>query len=358
MTGLTMQGISHSFGRHKVLDDVQFHVEPGEVACLLGPSGCGKTTLLRIAAGLESLQQGRVEIGERLVADAGLAELPPEARNVGLMFQDYALFPHLTVLENIKFGIAAPSQDRDKWTAGALERMGLVGFEYRYPHELSGGQQQRVALLRALAPEPKVLLLDEPFSGLDVTRRAQVREQTLSLLKDSGHTALMVTHDPEEAMFMSDRLFIMNEGKIVQVGNPIDIYLHPVDAFVASLFGPITRVSANVGEDGSVKTPLGSFQSNGYEVGTTVEVLVRPEGLHRADTEQLEGHAMTSRMKVVSARPIGRSSHLRLVADGEPETGEPFHARIPGQFLPDPGSLVQMQVEAAQVFIFPHPTRQ
>lgn len=353
-----MQGISHSFGYQKVLDDVALHVEKGEVACLLGPSGCGKTTLLRIAAGLEPLQDGRVEIGERIVADAGLAELPPEARNVGLMFQDYALFPHLTVLENIKFGIAAPSQDREAWTAAALERMGLIGYENRYPHELSGGQQQRVALLRALAPEPRVLLLDEPFSGLDVTRRAQVREETLSLLKDSDHTALMVTHDPEEAMFMSDQLLIMNEGKIVQIGNPIDIYQHPVDAFVASLFGPINRVSAKVGADGFVVTPLGSFQTSGLDNGVDVEILIRPEGLHQADMEPTDKTSGASRLKVVSARPIGRSTHLRLIAEDTSETEDPFHARIPGLFLPTPGSLVDINVDSAQVFIFPAPTRQ
>lgn len=351
MTGLTMRGISHAFGRHQVLNDVSLHVDQGLVACLLGPSGCGKTTLLRIAAGLEPLQRGRVEIGERVVAEAGLAELPPEQRNVGLMFQDYALFPHLTVAENVNFGIVVPSQDRKAWTESAFERMGLTGFADRYPHELSGGQQQRVALLRALAPEPSVLLLDEPFSGLDVTRRAQVREQTHALLKETGHTALMVTHDPEEAMFMSDQLLIMDEGRIVQTGNPIQIYQHPVSAFVASLFGPINSVTAVVEQDGHVDTVLGRFTVFGIEPGTTVQVLVRPEGVRNTVGPLDDQEAAT--LRVVSARPIGRSTHLRLVSENAPDRDDAFHARIPGLFLPEPGSTVCFRIDADQVFIFP-----
>lgn len=351
MTGLTMRGISHAFDTQQVLDDVSLHVEQGLVACLLGPSGCGKTTLLRIAAGLEPLQHGRVEIGERIVAEAGLAELPPEQRNVGLMFQDYALFPHLTVLENVNFGIPAPSQDRKAWMTAAFERMGLIGFADRYPHELSGGQQQRVALLRALAPEPSVLLLDEPFSGLDVTRRAQVREQTHVLLKETGHTALMVTHDPEEAMFMSDQLLIMDEGRIVQTGDPIQIYQHPINAFVASLFGPINKVTASVGTDAHVDTALGRFAVPDMPPGTPVDVLVRPEGVHNTLGTK-DGSGVVS-LRVISARPIGRSTHLLLASENAPETDDPFHARIPGLFMPEPGSSVCFQIDEDQVFIFP-----
>ncbi len=352
-----MQGISHSFGPQQVLDDVSLHVEQGLIACLLGPSGCGKTTLLRIAAGLEPLQKGRVEIGGRIVAEAGLAELPPEIRNVGLMFQDYALFPHLTVLENVKFGVGAATRNTEAWVASALERMGLVGFAGRYPHELSGGQQQRVALLRALAPEPSILLLDEPFSGLDVTRRAQVREQTHDLLKESGHTALMVTHDPEEAMFMSDQLLIMDEGRVVQTGDPIQIYRHPVSAFVASLFGPINRISTVTENDGSVETALGKFSVTGIPPGTLVDVLVRPEGLHEARNCKNPPTGAV-RLRVVTARPIGRSTHLRLVDEKSPHTEDAFHARIPGLFLPTPGSLVDFHVDEAQVFVFPATARQ
>ncbi|MBC8241664.1 MAG: ABC transporter ATP-binding protein [Alphaproteobacteria bacterium] len=352
-----MQGISHSFGPQQVLDDVSLHVEQGLIACLLGPSGCGKTTLLRIAAGLEPLQKGRVEIDDRIVAEAGLAELPPEARNVGLMFQDYALFPHLTVLENVKFGIGAPAQDRKTWTDSALERMGLIGFSGRYPHELSGGQQQRVALLRALAPEPSILLLDEPFSGLDVTRRAQVREQTHDLLKESGHTALMVTHDPEEAMFMSDQLLVMDDGRIVQTGDPIQIYRHPISAFVASLFGPINRISAVTETDGRVETALGTFSVTGIPPGTLVEVLVRPEGLHEIKDSENPATS-TVRLRIVTARPIGRSTQLRIVDENTPNMDDAFHARIPGLFLPTPGSLVDFRVDESQVFVFPATTRQ
>ncbi len=351
-TGLVMQDISHAFDRHRVLDGVSITVEKGKVACLLGPSGCGKTTLLRIAAGLEHIQTGRVQIGERLVADnTSNLDLAPEQRNVGLMFQDYALFPHLSVMRNIAFGIAGSATKRQRWIEDALERMGLSGYAERYPHELSGGQQQRVALLRALAPEPGVLLLDEPFSGLDVTRRAQVRDETLALLQETGHTALMVTHDPEEAMFMSDTLLIINEGRLIQCGDPIDIYRHPINAFVAGLFGQINRIEARTGSDGRVQTQLGTFAAPGIAPGEAVDVLVRPEGINAAASNNSED---AIRLQVLSARPIGRSSHLRLVVPTASDEATPIYARIPGVYLPEPGSEVSLSIEPDHVFVFPH----
>ena len=208
MSGLNLNNISHHYGENHVLKDASVSVAAGELVCLLGPSGCGKTTLLRIAAGLEHIQTGRVEIDDEPVADGALStQAPPEARGVGLMFQDYALFPHLNVRENIAFGLNGNAKTRGEWIAGALKDMGLADYAKAYPHTLSGGQQQRVALLRALAPNPRVLLLDEPFSGLDVTRRAQIRTDTLEVIKATGVATLMVTHDPEEAMFMADRIF-------------------------------------------------------------------------------------------------------------------------------------------------------
>ncbi|MCK4939126.1 MAG: ABC transporter ATP-binding protein, partial [Rhodospirillaceae bacterium] len=228
MSGIEMKRIRHAFGNDMVLDDVSLVSGPGKLTCLLGPSGCGKTTLLRLAAGLENLQQGQIAIQGITVADGASGfSVAPEKRDVGLMFQDYALFPHLNVFENIAFGIEKLNAERRQWIKDSLEQMGLSHHAYSYPHTLSGGQQQRVALLRALAPEPGVLLLDEPFSGLDVTRRAQVREEALTFLKQSGVAVVMVTHDPEEAMFMADHIVIMNEGRVVQAGTPVQTYFHP-----------------------------------------------------------------------------------------------------------------------------------
>ncbi|MBT4888265.1 MAG: ABC transporter ATP-binding protein [Rhodospirillales bacterium] len=352
--GLSMQNISHAFGKQKILSNISIEVEAGQVACLLGPSGCGKTTLLRIAAGLEHLQHGRITIGERLVAEDTGHHAPPERRNVGLMFQDYALFPHLNVIKNIGFGIKGTSAQRMLWIDGALERMGLTGYADRYPHELSGGQQQRVALLRALAPEPSVLLLDEPFSGLDATRRASVREQTLGFLKDAGHSAMMVTHDPEEAMFMSDTLFIMDNGLLVQSGNPIEIYRNPKNAFVASLFGQTDGIEGTVGNNGKISTPVGTFMAPGLAEGSRVDILIRPEGVNTREVNSGSNGAVA--LRVISARPIGRSSHLCLGTQSNVTPVCTIHARVPGIHLPEPGSLVDAIIDPSQVFVFPKET--
>ena len=339
--GLRIDDVSHSYGTLPVVRSVSLQVPRGEVACLLGPSGCGKTTLLRLAAGLESLVHGRIAIGDKAVADGALGlSLPPEGRRVGLMFQDYALFPHLTVAGNVAFGLPRDAGRRRGVTA-ALQRMGLAPLAENYPHTLSGGQAQRCALLRALAPEPRVLLLDEPFSGLDVGRRAQVREQTLALLRETGVATLIVTHDPEEAMFMADRLWVMNEGAIVQSGAPAEIYLHPNNPFVAALFGPLNRLNGTV-HNGHVATPLGPVDAGGLPEASAARVLVRPEGVRVAIAQ--DGQA-----RVVSARLLGRCSHLRFAVNG---TDAPLQALVPGVFLPPAQTAVSIALDPAQTFVF------
>ncbi len=224
MKGLHVIGVSHAFGDNKVLDNASLMIPAGEVVCLLGPSGSGKTTLLRLAAGLERLQQGAILIDDEIVANEE-RHVPPEHRGVGLMFQDYALFPHLSVLDNVTFGLLGQAKDRARRRAmEMLDQVSMTAHAQNHPNMLSGGQQQRVALARALAPEPKLLLLDEPFSGLDTNMRGQIREETLTVLKANGVATVMVTHDPEEAMFMADRIKILGEtGRILQSGRPHDI---------------------------------------------------------------------------------------------------------------------------------------
>ena len=215
MKGLHVHGVSHSFGAKQVLDNVSLTIPAGELVCLLGPSGCGKTTLLRISAGLERLQAGRVIIDETVVAEPGL-HVAPERRGIGLMFQDYALFPHLTVTNNVTFGLPHPKSSAARARAGdMLEQLGIADHADSYPHMLSGGQQQRVALARALAPEPRLVLLDEPFSDLDVNMRMQIREETVAVLKRTGVATLMVTHDPAMERFANRRL-TMEAGGLVE----------------------------------------------------------------------------------------------------------------------------------------------
>ncbi|HEX9702845.1 MAG TPA: ABC transporter ATP-binding protein [Rhodospirillales bacterium] len=361
--GLHLNNVSHAYDPGMpVLNGVSVFVAPGEIVCLLGPSGCGKTTLLRVAAGLELLQVGQIRVGERVVAEGrhGI-HVPPEKRGIGLMFQDYALFPHLTVFDNVAFALSDSSARRD-WVRQALGRVGLAEYADAYPHILSGGEQQRVALLRALAPEPQVMLLDEPFSGLDVTRRASIRAETLGLLKETAVATLMVTHDPEEAMFMADRILVMNEGRIVQDGTPVDTYFRPATAFVAALFGAVNRLSGVVAK-GRVATPLGSFEAPAMGEGAKVEILIRPEGLRvsrpdetpevRAGDLPWQPAAGLPPVTAVSARSLGRSSFLVLsVPDGN-GAALTIEARVPGVFLPKAGEPVAVTVNPRQAHVFP-----
>ena len=369
MSGLHLNNVSHAFeAGNPVVNGVSVFVAPGELVCLLGPSGCGKTTLLRVAAGLEVLQVGQVTIGERVVAEGrhGL-HVPPENRGIGLMFQDYALFPHLNVFENIIFGLTDDTRERRQWAERALARMDLADYTASYPHILSGGQQQRVALLRALAPEPRVLLLDEPFSGLDVTRREHIRKETLGILKETGVATLMVTHDPEEAMFMANRILVMDKGRIIQDGTPVETYFEPENAFVAALFGHVNRLRGTV-KNNRVETPLGTFDAKHLENGTSVEVLIRPEGLRLSkagDVPEIQAGDIPSRpaaaldsvpktlTRALSARPLGRSSHVVLAAGNGDGRDLTIEARVPGVFLPEPGEQVSVTVNPRQAHVFP-----
>jgi iron(III) transport system ATP-binding protein len=346
---LALERVVHRYGSKTALADVSLSVSAGEILCLCGPSGCGKSTLLRLAAGLETLQQGSVRIGGRVVADA-TGSLAPERRGVGLVFQDYALFPHLSVLANIRFGLSdlPPAEQRGRALA-ALEQVGMADYADAYPHALSGGQQQRVALARALAPNPSVLLLDEPFSGLDARLREQVRNETLLVLKRNGVATLLVTHDPEEAMFLGDRIALMNEGRVVQVGSPVDLYTRPAAPFAATFFGEANRISGTVRE-GRVETPLGPVPAVSSD-GTAVEVLIRPEAL-RLSRPEAAGGARLVRARVEAARLLGRASLIHLSVPDGMGGNLHLHARVPGQFLPSPGSHVFVDLDETQTFVF------
>jgi iron(III) transport system ATP-binding protein len=331
-------------------------VAPGELVSLVGPSGCGKTTLLRIAAGLEELQQGQVMIDGCAVAEPGYV-VPPERRGIGLVFQDNALFPHLDVAGNVGFGLSKlDGAARRARVAEVLHQVGMQDYGRAYPHQLSGGQQQRVALARALAPRPRVMLLDEPFTGLDTRLREQVRDDTLHVLKHSGAATLMVTHDPEEAMFMADRIAVMRDGRIEQAGRPVDVYGAPATAFVAGFFGQV-NMWRGVVVDGAVSTPIGRIAANGLGEGMRAEVLVRPEAMRLSPIGNGPEPAVAA--KVLASRLLGRSSWIHLCCGddpGGPKEGEAghlhFHARVPGRFLPPEGEVFGITIDPAQVFVF------
>lgn len=349
---LRLEGVSHQFDGIRVVDDLTLQIGRGEVVCLLGPSGCGKTTALRIAAGLEPLQTGRVLMGDSEVASPG-RQVPPEQRGIGLVFQDYALFPHLSVADNVAFGLtefAKPVQREKALTE--LRRVGMDRAADKFPHELSGGQQQRVALARALAPNPRIILLDEPYSGLDSALRAQVRDDVLHLLKESGAATLMVTHDPEEAMFMADRIAVMRDGRIEQEGSPQSLYCYPNSAFVAGFFGEVNSFTGLV-RDGHVETPVGQVAAEGVRDGAKATVIMRPEGL-RVTTLQAGQSDYTAR--VMQARLLGRSSLIHLQVQSGENGGMRewhFHSRMPGIFLPDAGTRLRIEFDLGQIFVFP-----
>ncbi|MGB0631690.1 MAG: ABC transporter ATP-binding protein [Alphaproteobacteria bacterium] len=345
-TGLTVSGVSHAYGNLNVLTDINLHVPPGEILCLLGQSGCGKTTTLRLIAGLEELQTGSVCWNDQVLADTHRSE-PPEKRQVSLLFQDFALFPHLTVAENVAFGLTDLSNsERDARVHEVLEQVGMLRYANRYPHYLSGGEQQRIALARARAPRPRIFLLDEPFSNLDTRLRNQLRDLCLHVLKKSESSSVIVTHDAEEAMFMGDQVAVMRDGLIVQVGPPEDLYFRPKDAFVAGLFGEVNEITGRV-LDGHVHTPIGTVCAPGFADGTEVDVLVRPEALHVVDGEHENAVA-----SVITSRLLGRSSLLHLSVPNGEVGGLHLHSRVPGKLLPEEGASVGVALDEQNVFVF------
>lgn len=352
---LELDHVSHAFeGGVEILHDVSLAVVPGEILCLLGPSGCGKTTSLRLAAGLEECQQGRVLINGRVVSD-GRLHVPPEDRGIGMVFQDTALFPHLSVAQNIGFGLSHMSEDRRTARINEmLHQVSMDGYADAFPHVLSGGQQQRVALARALAPEPRLVLLDEPFSGLDAQLRALIREESLALLKAHGATTLVVTHDPEEAMYVADRIVVMNAGRVEQIGHPDELYCHPVNPFVTRFFSSTNRFTRRV-TGGKVATPFCPLNApEGTKDGDEVLVLIRPEALRISHAPRQDG-VPEVKARVENARMLRRAVFMHLcvsVPDGEDLH---FHARDPGHHIPAEGSEVSVMLDPEQTFIFPQP---
>ena len=300
---LSLDDIRFTADRQQILKGVSLEVAPREVVCLLGPSGCGKTTLLRIAAGIARQTSGVVRVGGAVVADDTIF-VPAETRPLGLVFQDLALFPHMRVLDNVAYGLGGARKAREQATA-ALRSVGLGGYERAYPHQLSGGEQQRVALARALLPAPQVVLFDEPFSGLDRGLRESVREDTLSLLKARAATAVIVTHDPEEALAMADRIALMRRGSIVQVATPEDIWRWPVDLEAARVFSEVNTFTGRV-VDGIVETPLGRVPVGHDRDGEKLTVAFRPEALRVFPLDRGAGVELT----VVERRFFG--THVEI----------------------------------------------
>jgi len=340
---LVFDDVRCTFDGSEVLRGVSFTIEPGEVVCLLGPSGSGKTTLLRIASGIERPTGGRVLINNLEVAGPQ-AFVPPEARSVGLMFQDFALFPHLTILENVMFGLKGlPPDMAERQAMAVLARVGLERYRNAHPHMLSGGEQQRVALARAIVPRPAVMLMDEPFSGLDVQLRESVQEETLSLLRETRATCLMVTHHPDEAMRLADRIAVMRGGKLVQIGRPEELYRNPADLLVARLFSEINEIPMKV-EGFALRTPFGPFSVPELSEGDHATLCIRRRSLRFVEA----GKGVPGR--VIAARFLGDLATLEIATQG---FERPLVMLVREDQAEPRGKDVHVTVDPAGVLVFP-----
>jgi iron(III) transport system ATP-binding protein len=340
---LAFENISHSFGPDaETLNDVTLTAEPGEVLCLLGPSGSGKTTLLRIAAGIEIQSAGRVLLNDREIAGP-LMFVPPEQRSIGLVFQDFALFPHLSILDNVRFGLTALSREEARREAMiSLERVGLQSYASSYPHVLSGGEQQRVALARALAPRPAVLLMDEPFSGLDSRLKDSVRAETLSILRQSRATAIVVTHDAEEAMRMGDRIALLKDGRLKQSGRAEELYMRPVDLFVAGFFSELTVFEARA-RGGVAETPVGNVETASAADGTPLNIAIRTSGFDVSETSGVV------EARILSRRYLGVVELLELAVSG---AESPVRARVRCGALSAQARDIWLSLRKSDVLVF------
>lgn len=324
-----------------VVSDVSLQLAPGDIACLLGPSGCGKTTLLRAIAGFAPLQAGRIAIMGREVSGAGV-HMPTEQRSIGMVFQDYALFPHLTVQGNVGFGLhGLAAKDAKARVQQMLQMVGLESLAQRYVHELSGGQQQRVALARALAPKPQLLLLDEPFSNLDVSLREHLAREVRALLKATGTTAVLVTHDQQEAFAVADYVAVLAEGRVQQWGTPMALYHEPVNRLVANFLGEGAWIPMHHSAVGELVTELGTFAAptdagladiNG-PAQQPQELLVRPDDILHDDASPTKARVVSKVFRGANflytlALPSGQSVFSLIPSHHDHALGEYIGIRL------------------------------
>ncbi len=339
--GMSLQGVTKYFGEVGAANGVNLDVRQGQLVALLGPSGCGKTTTLRLIAGFESVDGGTIEIAGQRVAAPDL-HVPPERRRVGMVFQEYALFPHLNVMENVRFGLRTKdAADREMRIGDVLDLVGLIGLEKRMPYELSGGQQQRVALARALAPEPALILLDEPFSNLDAGLRVRVRAEVQAILRQAGATAVFVTHDQEEALSLVDQVAVMLNGKVQQFATPQELYWQPANRKVAEFIGDANFVPGQ-GTGRQIECEFGTLEAQ-FPVQGAVDVLIRPESIaispappsgnaHRVRNQLFFGHDQLVTVQMAN----GRLLNVRLGPTYQFAVGQPVSVEVRGLVMAYP----------------------
>jgi iron(III) transport system ATP-binding protein len=341
---LELHDVVRRFGDRAAVDGISFELAQGTIACLLGPSGCGKTTALRCIAGFEPVDRGTIRAQGRTLAQPGFA-VPPEQRRIGMVFQDYALFPHLTVEQNVAFGLhGLATADRARRTDELLAVVGLLEHRTGYPHQLSGGEQQRVALARALAPEPEIVLLDEPFSSLDVELRERLSVEVRAVLKRLGATALLVTHDQQEAFAVADVVGVMRQGKLEQWDSPYELYHRPSTRFVADFIGQGVFVDGEVLDTSAVRTEVGVVRLNGaaqWRPGQHVDLLLRPDDVVHDDASDLQAE--------VSARAFRGAEFLYTL---KLPSGAQLLSLVPSHHNHAVGERIGIRIEPDHVVAF------
>jgi iron(III) transport system ATP-binding protein len=337
---LELRSVGRNYGQLAAVRDVSLVLAPGEIICLLGSSGCGKSTLLRLIAGLEVPDAGSIVMQGVTLSGAG-AFVPPERRGIGLVFQDYALFPHLSLLDNVAFGLRGSTPERMAAAHAALARVRLDSRAGSYPHMLSGGEQQRVALARALAPQPRLLLMDEPFSNLDRNLRDRVRTETLAILREARITAIIVTHDPEEALRIADRIVLMRHGTVEQDAAPESLYRNPASLYAARFFSELIELQGRCA-GGQVATPLGKFTAPTLPDGQMACIALRPHDLQPAAT----GIAA----RLLDRTFLGPVQQLRLVVSG---LTDPLVLQVHEPCSAQPGEPLFLNVDKRAALVFP-----
>ncbi len=344
-TVLELKQISQAYGHQLVVKDLSLTLEHGEIGCLLGASGCGKTTVLRTIAGFEPLLEGEILLNGHCVSRQGYL-LPPAKRKIGMVFQDYALFPHLSIFDNVAFGLKGLEKATQiKQVNEALELVGLHSEHARYPHEISGGQQQRVALARALAPKPQLLLMDEPFSNLDVTLRERLSMEVRDILKEYGTTALFVTHNQHEAFAVADRIGVMHQGEILQWDNAHNLYHQPASPQIADFVGEGTLIKGVVRKNNQVETGLGlldGVMTSSMAEETTVQLLVRPEDIIHDDGSDVKAEVLR--------RNFRGANILYTLLLGN---GDKVQALVPSHCDHQPGEKIGIQPDVRHLVLFP-----